>query len=226
MATSSPIWASDLAKLYPEKIVEAKNLYPLAKSFFTGPGSLPPGETLTPEMLKSPERQAAYYKFRRLLGLAIDAEYDISYLEEFGLKKAKRGYYVDFSQYPQWATVESLFLGLRTTRDFQSFPIRTNNVQVNTEKIGQYLNTDYPYTIKNHTNKSRLVTFASIFYLCTYALSLLVFLTPSQLMSLSKMSLAIFLSCFASSVSALGPSVTTILFSYSLIINSCKVAAS
>lgn len=159
LATSLPTSASDLAKLYPEKLAQAKDLYPLAKAFFTGPGSLEPGETLTPEMVKSPQRQAAYYKFRRLLGLAIDAEYDISYLEQFGLVKAKRGYYVDFSKYPQWATVRSLFLDLRTVNSLRSIEnqlLRLGLSASDIKKIEIYLTKHHPQIVENLSRQKLL----------------------------------------------------------------------
>jgi hypothetical protein len=112
--------ASDLEKLYPQKLTEAKNLYPLAKQYFTGPGSLAPGETLTPEMVKSRIRLNQFYKLRRLLGLAIDAGYDLSYMAEFGLIKQEQGYFIDFSTHPQWASMSSLFFEIREPSDLIS----------------------------------------------------------------------------------------------------------
>jgi hypothetical protein len=138
---------SDLAKLYPHKLAQAKNLYPLAYDFFKGPGSLPPGETLTPEMVKSPERQQAFYQLRRLVGLAIDAKYDLSALSEFGLVKTDQGYIIDFAQSPQWASMSSLFFQLRTPQDLQFaahylYEVGLSNADM--DKIEKYLQHNNP----------------------------------------------------------------------------------
>lgn len=109
-----PIFASDLTKLYPQQMVETKNLYSLAYDYFRGPNSLAPGETLTPEMVKSPKRQQAFYKMWQLLGLAIDDGQDISFMAEFGLSKIKGAYFVDYKKYPQWADISALFMSLDT----------------------------------------------------------------------------------------------------------------
>lgn len=114
---SGQAYASDLEKLYPQQLKEAKNLYQLAYRYFRGPGSLPEGETLTPEMVKNPLRQAMFYKLWDLVGLAVDADYDLSSLEEFGLLKEHSGYSIDYKKHPQWADIDSLFLTLKNPED-------------------------------------------------------------------------------------------------------------
>ena len=139
---STPIFASDLEKLYPQQLAQAKNLYPLAKQYFTGPGSLPPGETLTPEMVTSRIRLNQFYKLRRLLGLAIDAGYDLSYMAEFGLIKQEQGYYIDFKQHPQWASMSSLFIRLRESSDLtlaEYYLAKKGFSQSNIDSLREYL---------------------------------------------------------------------------------------
>lgn len=123
MTISLPSGASELAKLYPEKIKQANNIYPLASKFFKGPNALAEGEILTPEMLKDPKRQQAYYKLRRLVGLAIDAGIDLNNLSEFGLikedKKADR-YSLDFRHNPHWISNRLLFSFFNRPQQLQS----------------------------------------------------------------------------------------------------------
>lgn len=116
---TGPAHSSDLEKLYPEQLKQAKNLYNLAYRYFKGPGSLEPGETLTPEMVKSPLRQEMLYKIRRLVGLAVDAGYDLSALEEFGLIKEQNVYAIYYQNTPQWARISGLFTSLQTPEDLQ-----------------------------------------------------------------------------------------------------------
>lgn len=97
-------------ELYKQELTQVKNLKALAYQYFKGPGSLPPGESLTPEMVTSKERLAQFYQIKRLIGLAIDAGIDIGFMEEFGIFEIGKGNYaVEFRKYPQWADLESLF---------------------------------------------------------------------------------------------------------------------
>ena len=120
MALSYPVNGSDLAEIYPQKIKQAKNLYPLAAKFFRGPNALAEGETLTPQMLKDPQRQKAYYQLDHLIGIAIDSGIDISHLSEFGIiKEGENRYIFDYRINPALISNASLFAFFNKPKQIQ-----------------------------------------------------------------------------------------------------------
>lgn len=147
---SGPANASDLEKLYPEQLKETKNLYQLAYRYFKGPGSLQPGEVLTPEMVKNPLRQKMFYELWRLLTLAVDAGYDISFLEEFGLVSAPNGFAINYREYPQWADMNSLFMSLDEPSEMSAaiYALKKKGFsQFDIDIVKNYLNNNNPIAV-------------------------------------------------------------------------------
>lgn len=105
----SPLQA-DLAVLYPQKLARAKLLPQLARDYYYGVGALSSAQTLTPEMAKNPQRNAKLAEFWDLLGMALDAELDVSAITALGFKKDNNGYKVNLGEHPQWASLSRLFL--------------------------------------------------------------------------------------------------------------------
>jgi hypothetical protein len=60
-----------------------------------------------------------FYKLWHLVGLAVDAGYDLSALEEFGLIKEQNVYAIYYQNHPQWARISGLFTSLQKPEDLQ-----------------------------------------------------------------------------------------------------------
>jgi hypothetical protein len=108
-------------------------------------------------MVKSLTRINAFYKLRRLLGLAIDAGFDVSNLAEFGLIEENQSYYIDFKKYPQWASFETLFIRLSKPDDLNlaAYYLRKKGLsQENIEIMHQYLSNNDPNIRANLAEQS------------------------------------------------------------------------
>lgn len=120
--------ASDLEKLYPEQLNAAKNLYQLTHAYFNGTGKLTEDNLLSPEMVKSRLRQAQFYHLWRLIALAVDAGYDLSDLQEFGIELNGPGFTIDLKKHPQWAKMSSLFRPISEVGDFEYHAQKLRNI--------------------------------------------------------------------------------------------------
>ena len=148
MVLSYPVSGSDLAEIYPQKIKQAQNLYPLAAKFFRGPNALAEGETLTPQMLKDPKRQQAYYQLDNLIGIAIDAGIDISHLNEFGIiKEGENRYIFDYRINPALISNTNLFVFFNKPEHLESDAYQLRSLGLSQEDIqalNSYLKANNP----------------------------------------------------------------------------------
>lgn len=139
--------ASDLEKLYPEQLNAAKNLYQLTHAYFNGTGKLTEDNLLSPEMVKSRLRQAQFYHLWRLIALAVDAGYDLSDLQEFGIELNGPGFTIDLKKHPQWAKMSSLFRRLSNLEEFDYHAQKLKNLglsDLDVQVLHQYITANNP----------------------------------------------------------------------------------
>ena len=146
-----PVFGKDFKQLYHNELAQVQHLHQLATEYFKGPGSLKPGEVLTPEMVTDPKRQAQYYRIRRLVGLAIDAEIPLDFMAEFGLVKHEDSYEIRYKVHPQWADLSTLLARMKHTGSvgyIQHQLLAKGFSQIDIDKLNAYIADNNPQTMR------------------------------------------------------------------------------
>ncbi|MFT4925752.1 MAG: hypothetical protein ACI8WB_001847 [Phenylobacterium sp.] len=111
ISTQLSAQSDEMKNLQSEKRSQIPDLHSMLYQHFNEKGALTPDGSLSLAAFKDKTRQDRLYQIDRVLALAIDEDYSLGDLEEFGVTRVKEGRYeINLKDNPMWAIPSSFYI--------------------------------------------------------------------------------------------------------------------